>query len=166
MTRNNGFNVFSARNKAPQTTTVLPVRPDLFPDIKTEPARTPGENAFRIKRNNLQINACAQLKPVIMRPHVLMPCPERHVEVETLTDMRHPFGKRWGDYGKMVKLEHLQNGPFLEERHNGKESLTIGQERRSGKPRPLFHQRFGLSLFGSYAARLAQSSRKKITGSS
>jgi len=37
---------------------------------------------------------------------------------------------------------------------------------RSGNPLPLFHQRCGLSLSGSYAARLAQSSRRKITGSS
>ena len=49
-----------------------------------------------------------------------------------------------------------------------KESL-LAQEilsMRFGIPRPLFHHRFGLSLFGLYDALLTQSSLRKITGSS
>ncbi len=47
-----------------------------------------------------------------------------------------------------------------------REKLPFVYSSLSGRPLPLFHQRFGLSLCGSYAARLAQSSRMKMTGSS
>jgi len=99
--------VVCSRDPASQAAAFIPIGPDLFTIVQTEPTPAARPIGLGVEGHDFQINRVPELHQVVVGAHVGMALPKRYIEIKAGSNVRDPLGQGWGDDGKVVELQHV-----------------------------------------------------------
>src|SRR5712671_3578912 len=107
MACNDCVDCVSSRDPASQAPTFIPIGPDLFPIVQSEPTRAARPIGLRVEGHDLQIDRVPELEHVVVGAHVGMALPKWYIEIKASSNVRDPLGQGWSDDGNVVELQHF-----------------------------------------------------------